>query len=74
MQELTVMPEPKLHVGEGRKLVPVSVTLRFDFPWPPIVGLTAESTGAGSVATVIVRTGGLGSVFPVESVTVNEAV
>lgn len=67
------MPAPKLHVGEGRKLLPVSVTLKLDLPCPPTLGLTAESTGAGSVATVIVRTGGLGSVFPAESVTVNEA-
>lgn len=74
VQELTVMPEPKPHVGEGRKLLPDSVTLRLDFPCPPTVGLTAERTGAASEATVMVRTGGLGSVFPAESVTVNEAV
>ena len=32
VQELMVMPEPKAHVGEDRKLLPDSVTLRLDFP------------------------------------------
>ena len=68
------MPEPKLHVGEDRKLLPVRVTIRFDFPCPPTLGLADESTGAGSEATVMVRIGGLESVFPAESVTVNTAV
>lgn len=74
MQELTVMPEPKPQVGEARKLLPDSVTIRFDFPCPPTLGLTADRTGAACEATVMVRTGGLGSVLPAESVTVKEAV
>ena len=32
VQELTVMAGPKLHVGEDKKLLPDSVTFRFDFP------------------------------------------
>ena len=74
MQEFTVVPAPKLQVGDDRKLLPVKVTLRLDFPCPPTLGLTAESTGAGAEVTLMVRTGGLGSVLPAESVTVNEAV
>ena len=74
VQELTTMPVPKLHFGEARKLLPLKVTTIFDFPCAPTLGLAAESTGAGCEATVMERTGGLGSVFPAESVTVNATV
>jgi hypothetical protein len=74
VQELTVVPAPKLQLGELRKLLPVSVTVKLVWPCLALFGLTLESTGAGSLATVMVRVGGLGSVFPALSVTVNSTV
>ena len=74
VQELTTMAVPKLHFGEARKLLPVKVTTILALPCTPTFGLTVESTGAGCEETVMVRVGGLGSVFPAESVTVNATV
>ena len=74
VQELPVIPAPKLHVGEARKLVPVSTTLKFEVPCVAALGLTAESVGAGELATVMTRVSGLGSVLPALSVTVKTAV
>ena len=71
---MTVIPAPKLQAGELRKFDPARVTVRFVLPCVEVAGVTLERTGVGTVVTVIVRTGGLGSVLPALSVTVNEAV
>ena len=59
VQELTVMPAPKAQVGEARKFVPVSTTLRFEAPWLPEVGLREANVGAGAEPTVMIRVSGL---------------
>ena len=74
VHELMVIPAPKLHVGAARKFVPVRITLRFVLPCAAVLGLKLVSDGLGLVATVMVRTGGLGSVFPAVSVTVKATV
>jgi hypothetical protein len=74
VQELTVMPFPKLQLGLLRKLVPVRLMVSELLPCAPVFGLAPVRLGAAELATVIVRVGGLGSVFPALSVTVNTAV
>ncbi len=66
-----MIPAPNEHDGAFRKFDPLSVTLRLVLPRAAELGLTLASAGAGEFATVMVRTGGLGSVFPALSVTVN---
>lgn len=74
VQELVVVSVPRLHIGEVRKLLPVTFTTRFEVPCTPTFGLTLVTVGAADEDTVIVRVGGLGSVFPAVSVTVNATV
>ena len=49
MQELTVRPrsDPKSHAGPVRKFVPVTITVRLDWPCIAELGFTAVIVGAG---------------------------
>lgn len=72
VHELTVTPGPRMHAAPLTKLAPVIAKLRLTLPCSPVFGPTLLTVGAGPLATVIVRTGGLGSVFPAVSVTFSD--
>jgi hypothetical protein len=72
--EEILIPAPKSHDVPFTKFVPPRFTEILDCPWEPELGTEVDRVGAGVVVTVTVRTGGLGSVLPAESVTVREAV
>src|SRR5580765_3390969 len=74
VHEDTVIPAPNEHVAPFRKFAPARFTVRFTCPCEPELGVAVVSVGGRLVVTVMVRTGGLGSVLPAESVTVSEAV
>jgi hypothetical protein len=70
----TLIPGPKLHVAPFRKFVPPRFTERLTCPIEPELGTEVDRVGAGVLVTVMVRTGGLGSVLPAVSVTVRDTV